>query len=193
MLIRGLPRPVVRISSEGNLIVRSERPTAAIAGELAAAVRRLDPELAVSSVRPVTEIVGESVDAQRFSTRLLALFAGVALALAALGIYGVLANVVATQTREIGVRLALGAATSSVRWLVLRRALAVSAIGLALGLAGAIALTRVMAGLLYEVQPHDAVTFVGASLTLTVLVLLASVVPAWRATRVDPVIALRSE
>ena len=124
---------------------------------------------------------------------LLTIFAVVAVALAALGIYGVLANVVAAQTKEIGLRLALGAATSSVRWLVLRRALALTAVGVTLGLAGAAALTQVMAGLLYEVQPHDAVTFVGASLGMALLVLLASLVPAWRATRVDPIVALRAE
>jgi len=189
----GVSLPIVRFYSEVNLIVRSERPAAAIAGELAGAMRRLDPELAVSSVRPVTEIVDESVRAQRFTTTLLAVFAAVAVSLAALGIYGVLANVVAAQTREIGLRLALGAATWSVRWLVLRRALALTAIGIAIGLAGAAALTRVMAGLLYNVQPDDAATFVGASLGMAGLVLIASLVPAWRATRVDPMIALRTE
>ena len=135
----------------------------------------------------------QDVGAQRFSMALLTIFAVVAVALAALGIYGVLANVVAAQTKEIGLRLALGAATSSVRWLVLRRALALTAVGVTLGLAGAAALTQVMAGLLYEVQPHDAVTFVGASLGMALLVLLASLVPAWRATRVDPIVALRAE
>jgi putative ABC transport system permease protein len=185
--------PVIRFHSEVNLIVRSDRPPATVGGELSAALRRLDPELAVSSVRPVLEIVDDSVRAQRFSTTLLGVFAVVALSLAALGIYGVLANVVAAQTKEIGLRLALGAATWSVRWLVLRRALALTAVGLAIGLAGATALTRVMGGLLYEVQPHDAVTFVGASLGMAVLVLFASLVPAWRATRVDPIVALRAE
>ncbi len=188
-----LGNPIVRFYSEVNLIVRSERPTTAIMGELSGAMRRLDPELAISNVQPVIEIIDESVRSQRFSTTLLVVFAVVALSLAALGIYGVLANVVAQQTKEIGVRLALGAASSSVLWLVLRRALTLTAIGVAIGLAAATALTRVMAGLLYEVQPHDAVTFIGALIGLALLVLAASLVPAWRAAQVDPIVALRVE
>jgi predicted permease len=185
--------PVVRVYSEANVIVRSERSTAAIMSELAGAMRRLDPELAVSNVRPVPEIVDDSVAAQRVSTTVLAVFAAVALCLAALGIYGVLANVVLQQTREIGLRLALGAAPSSVLWLVGRRALMMTAIGLAIGLSGAAAVSRVMSGLLYDVQPHDAIAFVGASAGLALLVLAASLVPAWRATRVDPILALRTD
>jgi ABC-type antimicrobial peptide transport system permease subunit len=188
-----LGNPIVRFYSEASVIVRSERPPAAIMGELAAAMRRLDPELAIARVQPVPEIVDDSVATQRVSTTVFAMFAAVALGLAAIGIYGVLANLVAQQTKEIGVRLALGAAASSVRWLVLRRALLLTAVGLAIGLAGATAVTRVMTGLLYEVQPHDAVTLAGASAGLAVLVLLASLVPAWRATRVDPIVALRTE
>ena len=188
-----LGSPIIRFFSEVNLIVRSERPSAAIIGELSSAMRRLDPELAISQVRPVHEIIDDSVKSQRFSTTILTTFAAVALLLAALGIYGVLANVVAQQTKEIGVRMALGAPSSSVRWLVLRRALTLMAIGTSIGLAGAIALTRLMSGLLYEVHAHDAVSFVSASLGLALVLLFASVVPAWRATRVDPIVALRTE
>jgi putative ABC transport system permease protein len=188
-----LGNPIVRFFSEVNLIVRSDRPASAVMGELSTTLRKLDPELAISNVQPVAEIVDDSVKSQRFSTTLLAVFATVALLLAALGIYGVLANVVAQQTKEIGVRLALGAASSSVLWLVLRRALTLTTIGVAIGLAGAVGLTRVMSGLLYEIQPHDAVTFVGALIGLALLVLMASLVPAWRASRVDPIVALRVE
>jgi predicted permease len=188
-----LGSPMIRLFSEVNLVVRSGRPAAVVGGELSTAIRRLDPELAVSNVQPVLEIVDDSVKPQRVSTTLLAIFAAVALSLAALGIYGVLANVVAQQTREIGVRLALGAASSAVLWLVLRRALSMSAVGIAIGVAGALALARTMASLLYDVQPHDAVTFVGASVGMAALVVLASLVPAWRATRVDPIVALRIE
>jgi predicted permease len=188
-----LGNPIIRFFSEVNLIVRSDRPSPAIMGELTAAMRRLDPELAISNVQPVAEIVDDSVKSQRFSTTVLAIFAAVALSLAALGIYGVLANVVARQRKEIGLRLALGAAPTAVLWLVLRRALTLTATGILIGLAGALALTRVMSGLLYEVQPHDAVTFVGASAGLAALVLLAGLVPAWRAARVDPIIALRMD
>jgi putative ABC transport system permease protein len=188
-----LGSPVIRLFSEVNLIVQSERPAAAVGSELSAAMRRLDPELALSNVQPVLEIVDGSVKPQRVSTTILGMFAAIAVSLAALGIYGVLANVVVQQTREIGVRLALGAAASAVLWLVLRRALSMTAVGLAIGVAGALALARAMAGLLYEVQPHDAVTFIGAAAGMTVLVVLASLVPAWRATRVDPIVALRME
>jgi predicted permease len=189
----GLGAPVIRFFSEVNLIVRSERPSSAVIGELSAALRRLDPELAISNVQPVLEIVGDSVKAQRFSTMVLTIFAAVALLLAALGSYGVLANVVAQQRREIGVRLAFGASSSSILWLVLRRALTMMAIGTVVGLAGALALTRVMSGLLHEVQAHDAVTFAGATVGLALLLLFASLVPAWRATRVDPIVALRMD
>jgi predicted permease len=189
----GMGSPLIRFFSEVNLIVRSERASAAVMGELSSALRRLDPELAISKVQPVLEIIDDSVMAQRFSTLVLAIFAAVALLLAALGSYGVLANVVAQQRREIGVRLAFGASSSSILWFVLRRALTMMAIGTAVGLAGALALTRVMSGLLHEVQPHDAVAFAGATVGLALLLLFASLVPAWRATRVDPMVALRTE
>ena len=141
----------------------------------------------------LTDLVGDSVKPQRFSMTVVGLFAIVALALAAIGIYGVLANVVSQQTHEIGVRMALGARASAVMWSVLRRALVLMAIGVAIGTAGALALTRVMAGLLYEVRPTDAATFAGAAVLLAVLAVAASLIPAWRATRVDPLIALRAE
>jgi putative ABC transport system permease protein len=105
----------------------------------------------------------------------------------------VLANAVTQQTHEIGVRMALGARARDVMWSVLRRALLLMAAGVSIGAAGAIALTRVMAGLLYEVRPNDAATFAGAAVLLALLALAASLVPAWRATRVDPLVALRAE
>jgi ABC-type antimicrobial peptide transport system permease subunit len=176
-----------------NVIVRSDRDPSSVVAGVRNALERLDPALPVPRMQSVTDIVSESVKPQRFSMTVVALFAGVALALAAIGIYGVLANVVTQQTHEIGVRVALGATASDVLWMVLRRALALMAAGVAMGVAGALALTRVMTGLLYEVRPTDAVTFLGAALVLAVLALVASLVPAWRATRVDPLIALRAE
>jgi ABC-type antimicrobial peptide transport system permease subunit len=121
----------------------------------------------------------------------VAAFAIVALAWQPMGIYGVLANVVLEQTREIGLRVALGATTGDVIWLVFRRALAMAAAGVVIGTAGALAITQVMAGLLYQIRPTDAVTFLGAALLLAGLAAAASLIPAWRATRVDPVVALR--
>jgi ABC-type antimicrobial peptide transport system permease subunit len=120
-------------------------------------------------------------------------FAGLALMLAALGIYGVLANAVVQQTQEIGVRVALGATAGDVVWMVLRRALMLMGAGLVIGLGGALAITRTMSSLLFEVRPTDAVSFAGGIACLAVIALAASVVPAWRAARVDPIVALRAE
>ena len=176
-----------------NVIARAEGDPASVVAGLRGALGRLDPALPVANAQTVTDIVGESMKPQRFSMTLVALFAGVALALAAIGIYGVLANVVAQQTHEIGVRVALGASRSDVLWLVLRRALVLMGTGVLIGVAGALALTRVMAGLLYEVRPTDAATFLAAAVVLAGFALMASLVPAWRATHVDPLVALRVE
>jgi ABC-type antimicrobial peptide transport system permease subunit len=139
------------------------------------------------------EMVGESVKPQRFSMTVMSAFAGIALVLAALGIYGVLANAIAQQTQEIGVRIALGATTGDVMWMVLRRAVLLSGAGLLIGVFGALALTRTMAGLLFEVRATDAMSFAGAAVALASTALAASLIPAWRATRVDPIVALRAE
>jgi len=121
------------------------------------------------------------------------LFAAVALALAAVGIYGVLAGVVTRQTHEIAIRMALGATAPSVIWMILRRTLVLMAAGIGFGVAGALGITRVMASLLYEIRPTDAMAFFGAALVLTLLALLASLAPAWRAMRVDPLVALKAD
>ena len=137
--------------------------------------------------------MGESLKPQRFSTTLVLLFAGIALLLSTLGIYGVLANVVSQQTQEIGVRIALGATTREVIWIVLRRVLTMMSIGGAIGIAGAFAATRLMSSLLYEVRPTDGPAFFSAAGALALLALTASLFPAWRATRVDPILALKVE
>jgi putative ABC transport system permease protein len=176
-----------------NVVTRSDRDPSAVLGDLRSALQRLDPALPVSDAQTVTDVVSDSVKPQRFGMTVVGLFAIVALGLAAIGIYGVLANAVSQQTHEIGVRMALGASASAVMWVVLRRALILMAIGVAIGTAGALALTRVMAGLLYELRPTDAATFGGAALLLAGLAVAASLIPAWRATRVDPLTALRAE
>jgi predicted permease len=176
-----------------NLVTRSGRDPSAVLADLRSALQRLDPALPVSDAQTVTDVVSDSVKPQRFGMTVVGLFAIVALGLAAIGIYGVLANAVGQQTHEIGVRMALGASAPAVMWIVLRRALLLMAIGVVMGTAGALALTRVMAGLLYEVRPTDAVTFAGAALVLALLAVGASLIPAWRATRVDPLTALRAE
>jgi predicted permease len=175
-----------------NLIVRSNRSAESIVGEVRAITQRLDGELPVTT-QTLDEMVGDSVKPQRFSMTLMMAFAGLALMLAALGIYGVLANAVAQQTQEIGVRVALGATTFDVMWMVLSRALTLVVVGLTIGAAGAAAVTRTMTGLLFEIRPTDVTSFVGATVALTAVALVASLLPAWRATRVDPIIALRAE
>jgi putative ABC transport system permease protein len=175
-----------------NLVVRSNRGAASLAADMRGVVQRLDASLPVT-VQTLDEMVGDSVRPQRFSMTVMMLFAGLALMLASLGIYGVLANAVAQQTHEIGVRVALGATSGDVMWMVLRRALMLMGAGLVIGTIGALAVTRAMASLLFEVRTTDVATFVGATATLAAVALVASLVPAWRATRVDPMVALRAE
>jgi ABC-type antimicrobial peptide transport system permease subunit len=176
-----------------NVIVRASGDAPAVLSTLRTAIRRLDPELPLSEAMPAIDVVTESVRPQQFSMTLVGLFAMVALGLAAVGVYGVLANSVAQQTHDIGVRMALGASPADVVWSVLRHALALMAMGVAIGSVGAFALARLLSGLLYEVRPTDAGTFLGAALVLAAIALAAGVVPAWRATRVDPLIALRAD
>jgi predicted permease len=176
-----------------NLVVRSSREADAAVASVRAEIQSLDPSLPLTKAEPLTGAIGESVRPQRFSMTVVGLFAMVALGLAAIGIYGVLASAVSQQAHEIGIRVALGASGASVIWAVLRRALVLMGIGVGIGLAGALALTRVMSGLLYDVRPTDAATFAVAALTLAAVALAAGLVPAWRATRVDPLVALRAD
>jgi len=178
--------------SEVSLVTRTAGSVEPTISALRASLQRADPALPVAKTEELAEIVKDSVQPRRFSMSVVAAFAIVALGLAAMGIYGVLANVVLGLTREIGLRVALGATRGDVLWLVFRRALAMAAAGVVIGTAGALAITQVMAGLLYQIRPTDAVTFLGAALLLAGLAAAASLIPAWRATRVDPVVALRA-
>jgi predicted permease len=177
--------------SEVSLVTRTAGAVEPTISALRASLQRADPALPPATIEQLADIVNDSVRPRRFSMSVIAAFAMVALGLAAMGIYGVLANVVLEQTREIGLRLALGATSRDVLWMVFRRALLMAAAGVAIGTAGALAITQVMAGLLYQVMPTDAVTFLGAALLLGGLAAAASLIPAWRATRVDPIVALR--
>jgi putative ABC transport system permease protein len=176
-----------------NFVVRADGEPTSLLTSIRGALQRLDPELPLTEAMSAADVIDESVKPQRFSMTIIGLFALVALGLAAIGIYGVLANAVTQQTHEIGVRMALGANAADVMWAVLRRALVLMALGVAIGTAGALALARVLAGLLYQIRPTDGVTFAGAALLLAALAVAASLVPAWRAARVDPLIALRAE
>ena len=164
---------------------------------LMAAVRRevaaLDPEQAVMSVMTMEQRVSTSLARPRFNALLLNLLSALAAALAAVGIYGVISYSVAQRTREIGVRLALGAKRSDVLWLVIRQGMALAAVGVAIGLAASLALTRLMKGLLYGLSATDLLTFAGASALLGAVAVAACWLPARRATKFDPMVAMREE
>ena len=157
------------------------------------AVYAVDREQAISSVRTMEQVLTESLSGRRFNMTLLMTFAGLALALAAVGVYGVMNYSVMLRRRELGIRIALGARGPDVLRLVLGQGLALTLIGVGVGMAGAYALTRLMESLLYGVTATDFLTYGSVSGVLILVGLLASFVPARRATKVDPMIALRSE
>ena len=175
-----------------SVVMRASDARAAI-DALRRAVKDVDPSLPLRNIEPMADVVGASLAARRFALGLAGSFAGLALVLATLGIYGVLAYEVSTRTREFGVRLALGATPASVVALVARRGLAWSIVGLALGIAGAVAGARLLAGALYGVGPLDVTTYALVAAGSLLVVTVASVVPAHRATRVDPLSSMRSE
>jgi putative ABC transport system permease protein len=169
-----------------------DNPRGVIA-DVRSVLRRLDANMPMSDVATMEEIVAESVAARRFSLMLLTAFAGVALLLAAIGIYGVLSYTVGQRTKEIGVRMAMGAPRGHVLRLVVGEGVALVVLGLTIGLALALGLTSVIRGLLYDVQPYDPPTLAGVGAALVAVALTASYMPARRAASVDPVQALRSE
>ena len=156
-------------------------------------VRAVDPNAGIDAMVPMDRLVASSVARPRFSAVMLGVFAGVAGVLAAIGIYGVLAYAVIQRTQEIGIRMALGAQRAQVLALVLRRGLILTTVGIALGLTGAAAATRYLQGMLFGITPHDPKTFVAVSLMFSFVAAFASYVPARRATKVDPLVALRYE
>jgi predicted permease len=176
-----------------SVVVRSRIDPASLAGPIREEIRRLDPALAISDVSTMTSRVAGALAPQRLSTMLLAVFAAAALLMASIGLYGVLAYSVAQRTREIGVRIALGAKRNDVLKLVAGQGLKLTALGLALGLMAAFAWARVMTSLLYNTTPRDAVTFLTVPLVIGGVALAASYLPARRASRVDPIRALRVE
>jgi ABC-type antimicrobial peptide transport system permease subunit len=157
------------------------------------AIRTIDKDQPLSDVRTMSQWVAKSLAQARFSSTLLATFAGLALLLAAIGIYGLMSYAVEQRTHEIGIRLALGAGQSDMARMVVVQGMRLAGIGLIVGLGGAFGLTRYLSKLLFEVKPTDPGTFAGVTLVLAAVALLASYIPARRATRVDPIIALRYE
>jgi putative ABC transport system permease protein len=176
-----------------SFLVRSNLPLTSLAPEIRRAVREVDPEQPVAQLREAESLLTDATARQRFSMVLLALFGGLALTLAAIGVYGVMAYGVSQRTRELGIRLALGARPGSVRKLVLGQGLGMALIGIGLGLLAAVALGRLLTSLLYGISPADPWVLATGALVLGAVSLLASLVPAIRATRVDPINALRSE
>jgi predicted permease len=194
-----VPHSQWHVATGGNLIrggfmvVRTAGDPMLLAGPVRQQVREMDANIPVANIRPMTDVVNTALATPRLTGFLLGTFAAIALTLAAVGIYGVLSYLVARRTHEIGIRLAVGADRMQVLALVLRQGLTLAGMGIAAGVFAAFALTRLMQSLLYEVQPTDAVTFGVVVLALTAVALLASALPAWRATRVSPLIALRTE
>lgn len=176
-----------------NLLVRTQGEPTEITQQVRAAIAAIDPALAVHSFTTYEKIIGSSLESPRFILRLLAVFAGLALVLAAVGLYAVMASAVAQRTHELGVRLALGAQPQAVVGLVVRQGARLLAVGLLVGLVGALALTQVLASTLPDLGTADPLTFVVVTLILAVVGLAASYIPARRATRIDPMVALRHE
>jgi putative ABC transport system permease protein len=182
-----------RTEGEMNLLVRSAIDPISLTAEIRAAVASIDKDQPIFGIATMQQLVSDSVATQRTTLILLGLFSGLALVLAVIGVYGVISYSVARRTHEMGIRMALGAERREVLKLVVGHSLRLTLTGIGLGIAGALALTRFLASLLYSVKPTDLLTFVVASVLLAAVALVASYVPARRATRVDPMVALRYE
>jgi ABC-type antimicrobial peptide transport system permease subunit len=164
-----------------------------VAATLRAEVRNLDANIPVANIRPMTQVVGTALATSRLTGFLMGAFAAIALTLAAVGIYGVLSYLVARRTQEIGIRLAIGADRSQVMLMILRQGMTLAGAGIAAGVVAAFLMARLMQSLLYQVKPNDPGTFLVVPMVLVIVALLASLLPAFRATRVSPLTALRSE
>ena len=176
-----------------KLVAKTSGDPSALAPALRAAIRDIGPNVPITSIRPMSDVISTSLAQNRFRTIVFGAFAAVAILLAALGLYGVLAQLVGRRTHELGVRMVLGADRLDILNRVLAQGTKLTLAGLALGLAGAAATTRVIKGMLFGVESLDPETFVGATAFLGVVALAAALLPAWRATRVDPADSLRSE
>ncbi len=176
-----------------SLVVKSTADPLALVAPIRQEIRALDPSLPVANVRQMSDVVGAALSTPRFTGVLLGVFACLALALSAIGIYGVLSYVVSRRTREIGIRLAIGAGRAQVLRMVLGSGLVLSLTGVSIGVVAAAFTTRLMQSLLHGVTPGDPATFVAVTLGLSAVAVIASLIPAWHATRVDPVVALKTE
>jgi predicted permease len=175
------------------LVARSSSDDAGLSSAIVSEIHAVDPSAVVYGIRTMQDRLYDSLARQRFSSTMLAAFAGFALLLAAVGLYGVISYLVTQSTRDIGILVALGARPGNIIRLVVRQGMQLTLIGILTGLIGAVALTRVIASLLFGVSTTDVVTFVGVPALLAAVAFAATVIPAWRATHVDPVVALREE
>jgi predicted permease len=188
-----VPDRFMTLLSSPAVVVRAERDPLALTNAIRAAVSRVSTKQVVYSVETMNEIIADSLAARRFSMILLAIFAGLALVLSTIGIYGVISYIVGQRTHEIGIRMALGAQQSDVMSMVIKQGAQMALIGVGIGLVAAFGLTRQMNKMLYGVSATDALTFVGVAVVLVSVALLACYIPARRAMRVDPLVALRYE
>jgi putative ABC transport system permease protein len=179
--------------SQMTVVMKTTNDPRSVISAATKEVAAMDPDLPLFGVKTMREYMSASVATPRFSTTLLTIFAGVALVLTLVGLYGVMSYSVAQRTNEIGIRLALGAQSRDVLLMIVKQGSLLIVIGLTLGLAGAYALTRLIASLLFGVTAKDPMTFVAAAVLLALVALLACYIPAWRATKVDPLEALRYE
>jgi putative ABC transport system permease protein len=176
-----------------TFVVRTASNPTNVAAAVRNAVWEVDHEQPVIQIRSMESVISESIWRQHVSTSMLSVFAVIALVLSAVGIYGVFSYSVSRRTHEIGIRAALGATRTDILWLIVREGLALTLIGVVVGIVAAMELTRLLAGLLYGIRPRDPLTFAALSLLLTGVALLAMCIPARRATKVDPMVALRYE
>jgi putative ABC transport system permease protein len=176
-----------------TILVRTRNDPLAIASAARTELQQLDPELPLAGVATMDQLLADSLSRSRFTMLLLGIFSAVALVLAAVGIYGLIAYSVTQRTQELGIRIALGAQRRDVLRLVLAQGTRLTLLGVALGVFAALVLSRLLATLLFNVSATDPLTFAGVAALLAVVALLACFIPARRATRVDPIVALRYE
>jgi len=176
-----------------SFFARTDRDPATLMPTVRALVNRVDPAAGIDVMLPMEQLVASSLTRQRFYAILLGAFAAIGAVLGAIGIYGVLAYVVGQRTQEIGIRMALGAERGAVLQMVLRRGIALMTVGIGLGLAGAAGLARYLSSMLYDLTPLDPATYAAAAMLFAAVALVASYLPARRATLIDPMTALRHD